>query len=175
MGKIVITGTGRCGTTFLVKLFSFLGKDTGFTRETYEKHIAKNCNSGLEMRLDSGHDVIKNPEFMNQLTALAKSNPRCVIVPIREYSDAAASRARHGFGHGGLWHAQNQQQQVAYYNKIMAGYMLAMAKHDIPTIFLDFVRMTTDKQYLYNKLINVLDGVKFEVFAKVYDEVSATC
>ena len=29
MEKILITGTGRCGTTFLIKLFSFLGYNTG--------------------------------------------------------------------------------------------------------------------------------------------------
>ena len=47
--KILISGTGRCGTTFLIKLFTFLEMDTGYSRENYEKHISTNCNSGMEM------------------------------------------------------------------------------------------------------------------------------
>ena len=39
MEKILITGTGRCGTTFLIKLFSFLEFDTGFTKNDYNKYI----------------------------------------------------------------------------------------------------------------------------------------
>jgi len=31
MTKIAITGTGRCGTTFLVRIFTFVGLDTGFS------------------------------------------------------------------------------------------------------------------------------------------------
>ena len=34
MGKILITGTGRCGTTFLIQLFSHAGLDTGM----FDKH-----------------------------------------------------------------------------------------------------------------------------------------
>jgi hypothetical protein len=34
--KILITGTGRCGTTFLIKLFTFLGFDTGFDKTNYQ-------------------------------------------------------------------------------------------------------------------------------------------
>ena len=38
----VITGTGRCGTTFLIKLFSFLEFNTGFNRENYNNFIFNN-------------------------------------------------------------------------------------------------------------------------------------
>lgn len=34
--KIYITGIGRCGTTFLIKLFSFLNFDTGYNKENYK-------------------------------------------------------------------------------------------------------------------------------------------
>ena len=35
--KILITGTGRSGTTFLIKLFTFLGFDTGFDKKNFSK------------------------------------------------------------------------------------------------------------------------------------------
>ena len=42
MEKILITGTGRCGTTFLIKLFSFLDFDTGYNRDNYKfKYFVK--------------------------------------------------------------------------------------------------------------------------------------
>ena len=37
--KILITGTGRCGTTFLIKLFTFLGFDTGYDKSNYASYI----------------------------------------------------------------------------------------------------------------------------------------
>ncbi len=48
MEKILITGTGRCGTTFLIKLFSFLDFNTGYNRDNYNSSISVNCNSSME-------------------------------------------------------------------------------------------------------------------------------
>ena len=31
VGKILIAGTGRTGTSFLIQLFTYLGMDTGYT------------------------------------------------------------------------------------------------------------------------------------------------
>jgi len=41
MEKYLNSGTGRCGTTFLIKLFSFLDYDTGYNMENYNNHIFK--------------------------------------------------------------------------------------------------------------------------------------
>ena len=61
MEKYLISGTGRCGTTFLIKLFSFLDYDTGYNMENYNNHIFKNCNSGMERNYDENYYVLKNP------------------------------------------------------------------------------------------------------------------
>jgi hypothetical protein len=45
------TGTGRCGTTFLMKLFTLLNFDTGFSKENYTDSISSSCNSGMEKKL----------------------------------------------------------------------------------------------------------------------------
>ena len=46
--KIVISGTGRFCTTFLMILFTYLKLTTGFSPTNFHKGITKNCNSGLE-------------------------------------------------------------------------------------------------------------------------------
>jgi hypothetical protein len=64
MEKILITGTGRCGTTFLIKLFSFLGYNTGYNRDNYKQYIDSNCNSGMEKKYNENYYIIKNPQFI---------------------------------------------------------------------------------------------------------------
>lgn len=67
MEKILITGTGRCGTTFLIKLFSFLDFDTGYNRNTYNSGICSNCNSGMENDYKSNIYILKNPTFIHDI------------------------------------------------------------------------------------------------------------
>ena len=47
-GHIVITGTGRSGTTLLVQFFSALGFDTGYTLEQVKSQVDSRSKSGLE-------------------------------------------------------------------------------------------------------------------------------
>jgi len=60
MEKILITGTRRCGTTFLIKLFSFLDFDTGYDRNNYKESIYYNCNSGMERAHNDKYYILKN-------------------------------------------------------------------------------------------------------------------
>ena len=50
---ILITGTGRAGTTFLVQLLTLLGFDTGFTEKDFKTLIHPISLGGLE------HDIRK--------------------------------------------------------------------------------------------------------------------
>ena len=56
----------------------------------------------------------------------------------------------------------------------MANYVFYMTKYNIPTIFLDFDKMISDKEYLYQKLNPILleKNISFDIFSKIYDEVS---
>ena len=67
MEKILITGTGRCGTTFLVKLFSFLEFNTGFNKDNYIESIFTNCNSGMERDYTDNYYILKNPAFIENI------------------------------------------------------------------------------------------------------------
>jgi len=177
--KILITGTGRCGTTFIIKLFSFLDFNTGYTRENYKQNIYDVCNSGMERKYTEKFYILKNPEFINQMETIVKSRRiklKHVIIPIRDYDKSAKSRTKLNRNPGGLWNAKNEQEQLLYYNKIMSNYVFYMTKYEISTIFLDFDKMISNKQYLFDKLKVILDekNITFEAFSLVYDEVSET-
>ena len=180
MEKILITGTGRCGTTFLIKLFTFLDFDTGYTKTNYVNFINKNCNSGMEKEINSPNYVLKNPTYIEKINDIFeiltknKIHIKLVIIPIRDYKESAASRVSYKKNGGGLWNATNEEEQILFYNKIMANYIFYMTKYEINTLFLDFVKMVNDKEYLFNKLKHILDekNINFDIFSSVYDEVS---
>jgi len=179
MDKIYITGTGRCGTTFLIKLFTFLKFDTGYTKENYERHVNTNCNSGMERRYNDNFHVLKNPTFINQIENIIAEktiNIEAFIIPIREYNASAQSRVNHGRRCGGLWNASDKKSQTEFYHSIMAKYLYHMVKHEIKTIFLDFDAMVNDKQYLFDKLTPVLSkrNIDYTTFCTAYDEASIT-
>ena len=177
MEKILITGTGRCGTTFLIKLFSFLEYDTGFTKENYKKYIFKNCNAGMEKNINADHYILKNPEFIKNIdTIIQEHNIKKIIIPIRDYKLSAASRLVNKFNAGGFWNARYEKEQIAFYNKIMADYLFYMTKYNIPTIFLDFDKMVNDKKYLFDNFKDILaeKNINFDFFSSIYDEVSNT-
>ena len=178
MEKILITGTGRCGTTFLITLFSFLGFNTGYDRNNYKNFIFSNCNSGMEKDYDEEYYIIKNPEFINNIKNIIedpKIKIKTIIIPIRDYNLSAISRVNNGKGvAGGLWNADDEATQIQYYKNIIAEYIYFMTKYDINTIFIDFDKMISDENYLFNKIKNILDeeNIDFTHFCNVYHECS---
>jgi len=180
MEKIYITGTGRCGTTFLIKLFSFLKFDTGFTKENYMNSINKICNSGMEKKYNDKFRIIKNPRIIHDISYILRdSNIKIstIIIPIRNYKMSAISRVKNKNnkgGYGGLWNASDEITQINFYNEIMANYLYYMTKYEINTVFLDFDKMISDKLYLYLKIKNILDkeNITLDMFSSVYDEVT---
>jgi hypothetical protein len=177
MEKILITGTGRSGTTFLIKLFTFLEYDTGYTKLNYSNHISKNCNSGMERDINQKFYILKSPFFIESIDEIINNKNviiKQIIIPVRDYTLSAKSRLYHNNQNGGLWNATNEEEQILFYNKIIANYIFYMTKYNINTLFIDFDRMVNDKKYLFNKIKHILDekNIDFEYFSIVYDEVS---
>ena len=179
MEKILITGTGRCGTTFLIKLFSFLDFDTGYNRNNYNSGICSNCNSGMENDYKSNSYILKNPTFIHDIENIVKDTSiiiKNVIIPMRDLNISAKSRVKHGNNAGGLWNAVDELSQIDFYKNILTNYIFISTKYDINTIFIDFDKMIHDTTYLFNKLKNILDekNIDFKSFSRVYDEVSSS-
>lgn len=177
--KILITGTGRCGTTFLIKLFTFLDFNTGYNKDNYKNFIHSNCNSGMERRYNEKYDILKNPIFLSNIKIILEDTSviiKTVIIPIRDLKSSAMSRLKNNNSTGGLWNAVDESSQIQYYKDILTNYLYFMTKYDINTIFIDFDKMITDRKYLFDKIKNILDekNIDFEVFSNVYDTVSLT-
>jgi hypothetical protein len=179
MEKILITGTGRSGTTFLIKLFSFLNFDTGYGLENYKSHIRDNCNSGMERPYTDNHYILKSPDFMKNIEDLVKDDKiiiKNVIIPVRDLKISSKSRVRHGNNAGGLWNANDELSQISFYQKIISNYIFISTKYDLKTIFIDFDRMIDDPKYLFNKLKDILDekDIDFETFNNNYYSIASS-
>ena len=126
----------------------------------------------MERQYYESYSILKNPSFISDMNSiLEKEVIKLVIIPIRDLQASALSRMKY-HGCGGLWNAHDEESQILYYHRILSEYMCIMTKHDIPTLFLDFDKMITDKQYLFNKLNPLLEGITLDTFCQVYDEVS---
>ena len=62
---IVITGTGRAGTSFLVELLTNLGLDTGYRSEELNKFKYSLGRAGFEndIRKENNPYIVKDPVF----------------------------------------------------------------------------------------------------------------
>lgn len=142
--KILITGTGRSGTTILVKLLSLLGLDTGFQHldsKGIESYINQGSRGGLEHYLDRPANyplIVKAPQFYNRIPELSKTyNILKVFVPMRDLETTAKSRAKHGTSPGGLWGANDVQGQMNHNAKVVYQIAIDCATNDVPLSFID--------------------------------------
>jgi hypothetical protein len=178
--KILISGTGRCGTTFLIKLFTLLDFDTGYDKSKFENYIDKKCNSGMERNFTSEHYIIKNPYFIKGINQIVDQiKIKYMIIPIRNFKECANSRMKNGdttVAGGLIWGATNVEEQIKLFNETISNYIFYMTKHDINTIFIDFDKMINDYEYLFNKLNIILreKNITVDVFKICYDQSSET-
>ena len=181
-----IAGTGRAGTSFLVRYLTELGLDTHLAR--FGEHAAwdEEANAGLENPPLPGLDdslpyVVKSPwlyQFIDTLLSNRVMAADTVIVPVRDLAEAAVSRSiieRRAIHQQAPWMTQCDRPWeewghvpggVTYsLNPIDQGRLLAVGFHhlvqrlvaaDIPIIFLAFPRFIEDAAYLYDKLQPVL-------------------
>lgn len=130
--KVIITGTGRAGTTFLVHLLTELGFDTGYAPGEVRGQIDRHSQAGLEYDLwehrrertvgdwwrqpkHTIRDLLQGPapapyiikgpalcETLGQLIARCGLTVDHIYIPIRDLEAAAMSRARVGGAHGSV-------------------------------------------------------------------------
>lgn len=183
---IIISGTGRAGTTFLVQLFAQLGFDTGFTENAHQ-HFHSNCNAGLEwdIRQPGAPHIVKSPFLCDYLDDVIESGEVLIehaFIPMRDLYSAAQSRidvekrtdpALYPNGiPGGLWYTDTPDAQELILQRQLYKLMYAIAKHDVPMTLLSFPRLVKEPDYLFRKMSPVLKEMSFEEFLSAFRKVA---
>lgn len=179
---LIIAGTGRSGTTFLVRFFTALGLDTHLSRRGTDARLDEHALAGLE-DFPFGPDaddlpyLIKNPmlyEFVDQMIASKTIQIDGVIIPVRNLRDATTSRLalerRAMYEHMPWLASMDEAWQTA--GNVPGGLIFSLSALDeartlsmglhllverlvranVPMVFLDFPRIITDADYLYEKV-----------------------
>lgn len=179
--KIIITGTGRAGTTFLVRLLTELGLDTGYTSSSWRGDFHTHCMAGLEHNIfdPEAPYVVKNPALCTELEAVLSSGEIVVdyaLIPIRELSAAARSRIRVGGANGsvpgGLWMTDKPDDQQAALAAAFHQLVHTLTAYEVPHAFLDFPRFVQDSDYAFAKLKPVLGEIGRERFGEVFARIA---
>jgi len=172
-GHLLIGGTGRAGTTLLVRYFTALGFDTGFSAEDVAQRVDPISHGGLEHSLGRtvGRGgqlpyVAKSPYFgehLGEYLERGELRVRCFILPMRDLFDAAESRRnvsrraalagkdpdRHPGGVIKAKQRRGQEQKLAVqFYTLLHG----LVSHDVPVRFLRFPEFATGEQSLFEAL-----------------------
>jgi hypothetical protein len=183
---LLIAGTGRAGTSFLVRYLAELGLDTHLGRFGENAAWDDEANAGLESAPITGLDgdlpyVVKSPwlyQFIDDLLTDNRFVTDAVVVPVRDLAEAAESRSiieRRAIHQNAPWISEfgrtweqwcHVPGGITYsLNPIDQGRLLAVGFHhllqrliaaDIPIIFLAFPRFIDDATYLFEKLRPIL-------------------
>jgi hypothetical protein len=182
---LVIAGTGRAGTSFLVRYLTELGLDTTLARNRNRAEWDAEANAGLETLLVPGNDlpyVVKSSwisEYVDRVLSEKQFRIDAFIVPVRDLVEAATSRivlerrAIHQYspwmaeqmdrtwetyGHipGGLVYSLNPLDQARLLAVQFHQLVLKASEASIPLVFPVFPRIATDWEYLHKCLQPIL-------------------
>jgi len=167
---VLISGTGRAGTTFLVQLLTELGFDTG------KGQYFENCSAGLEhdLRDNNAPFIVKSPHLCDHIDDIVNNSDKLIkhlIVPIRDIYSAAESRRNvHRQAQqenplvqdvpGGLWGTSDPLEQESVLALKFHKLVQASCAHGIPITFLDFPRFVHDPKYLKGELIKIFGSFR---------------
>ncbi len=179
--KVIVTGTGRAGTTFLMQLFTELGLDTGYTSRNWREHYYEYSSAGLEGDLEGedGPYIVKNPAFCETLPAILARQRVSIdlaFVPVRRLEDATLSRVRVGGGFGkvpgGMVGTDDPARQKSVLAENFHLLVETLVAHDIPHVFLHFPRFANDAAYAWEKLRPILGQTSRAQFDAAFARVA---
>jgi hypothetical protein len=178
---LIISGTGRAGTTFLVQLLTELGLDTGFSPANTDVNSDSRAGMEWNIRTANAPYVVKSPTLNHDLETLLETREvvvDCAIIPIRELYAAAESRrvvqhnSRERDLPGGLVLTDKPQEQEAALAMEFHRLIHTLVRYDVPMIWLHFPRLVKDADYLYGKLQARLPNQNLETFVPAFRKVS---
>ncbi|MBL1212939.1 MAG: hypothetical protein HND52_06240 [Ignavibacteriae bacterium] len=186
---IVITGTGRAGTTFLVQILTHLGLDTGFTPDNMV--IDKNARAGLEhdIRNNDVPYIVKSPWFCDYVGEVLNREDidiEHIFIPIRDSKSAAASRynvfkntpffkriiTKSAYINGGTWGTKRKNKQEVILIQKLYDLLLSLSNTNIPVTLLKFPRIVNDSEYLFEKLKNILHDIEYHDFKLAFEKTA---
>ncbi len=185
---LIVAGTGRAGTSFLVRYLTELGLDTIVARNGDRAGWDAEANAGLENLLIAGANlpyVVKSPwisEYVDQILNEKQFKIDAFIVPVRDLVEAATSRvvlerraihqhnpwmagqlerAWETYGHtaGGLVYSLNPLDQARLLAVQFHQLVLKASEAGIPLVFPVFPRIATDWDYLHKCLRPILPKI----------------
>ena len=190
---IIIAGTGRAGTTFLMQMLTELGIETGFSQEDYSTKIDSVSHGGLEFDLeDADYEklprVIKSPYFYKYADKVLndpKTPIEHVFIPVRKLEDSAASRVRVQKIYeekmalrlkgdevpGGLTATSSTESQEVILGRQLTSIIKSVAKSGKPHTFLAFPTFARDPDYLYEAVKFLIPDTPFEVFLEIFQKI----
>lgn len=177
---VVISGTGRAGTTFLVCLLTSLGLDTGYDPASIELPLLSRAGLEMDIRAPNAPYIVKNPHLCDLAEEVLAMSVRIehAIIPVRQFDAAAASRAHvqeltTGSADGktvwgGLWGTDKAVDQVGVLRSKFTNLIEVLVRYDIPMTFLAYPRLVRDPDYLYGKLKFLLGDIDLATFRKAF-------
>lgn len=198
-GHVIISGTGRAGTTFLIQLLTLLGLDTGFTPQQLAQHISPRAQAGLERDFRNPHCpyVAENPnltDYIEEVLARRDILIEHVFIPMRGLHAAAQSRRRlqnkakadwplhkritmalwreHKPVIGGLTFTTNEKEQETVLLEQLYNLLLCLSNELIPVTLLPFPRTVTDSRFLFEKLKPILGQVEYRQFERAFRDAA---
>ena len=186
---IIISGTGRAGTTFLVQYLTAIGFDTGYSIEEALTAVDEISFAGLEQNYYARKFpyVVKSPYLTDHLgTLLAQRRMRVAyaIIPMRDLFGAAQSRRRvywelaarglNPLKHfGTIWKTKNPNNQESALAIQLYKIIVTLAQYDVPTQFLIYPDFVKAHDTLYACLGHILSlhGVSREESLQAYQRV----
>jgi len=172
---VLITGTGRAGTSLLMQILTELGLDTGFKKGV--KLDAKS-NAGLERSIkdiDRWSYIVKNPEFCFEIPMILKEKEiDHVFICVRDAWDTALSRRENSRNNslGGYWYADTIQEQIDSNDLAVHQLIQSIAYHDLQNTIICFDKMVEDCDYLWLKLTPLLVSFIFNETTDTYDAIN---
>lgn len=182
-GRILVTGTGRCGTSFTMQVFTELGLNTGFDTQNHGFFKDRMCGQELQIPddfkdedFDLLPEIIKDPRLMITLQTHIEAGrrPRHVYVLVRRVGDAAQSRVFRGMtwdpatlterppAMNGLSEDQRIRKQADYLYVGLGQLVETLVIHEIPHTFALFPRLATDSHYFASTFHLALTGIPLQ-------------
>jgi hypothetical protein len=181
---LLIAGTGRTGTSLLVRILDACGFETEISRRHGAVFWDENANAGIESIPIVGDDhpyVVKSPwsyQFIRELLARPDIKLDGVLLPVRDLAEAAASRVilelrshyehNHGYASqvedtwrdwattvGGVTYSLEPLDQARILAHSLHRIIESLLDQEIPIHFLKFPRFAEDIEYLYHRLMPV--------------------